>query len=93
MAKIKAGTQFKVNKAFNSYTLTLNDVTLGKLLALTRALRYYDSPVGNDLLDAIRNVIRDSGDVSTHKEIEESLRSLTTQMEQTQAIAQAALDN
>ena len=40
----------KKNKGFNSYDVTLKDMTSGKVLALIEALKKYDSPVGNDVL-------------------------------------------
>jgi hypothetical protein len=44
--------KIKKNKDHNSFTLTL-DLTEGKIIALTRALKFYDSPVANDLLEVV----------------------------------------
>ena len=72
-------TTIKRNKKFYSgFDLTMKDLTRGKILALTRALRYYDSPVGNDVLDSIRNAISDYETLSA--EIESSLADLKMKM-------------
>jgi len=63
------------------YNLTITELTVGKIIALTRALRYYNSPVGNDVLDYIRNAIHDSGVEPLETEIESSLQDLTNKME------------
>jgi len=63
------------------YNLTITDLTVGKIIALTRALRYYNSPVGNDVLDCIRNAIHNSGVEPLETEIESSLQDLTNKME------------
>ena len=73
-------TTIKRNKKFYSgFDLTMKDLTRGKILALTRALRYYDSPVGNDVLDSIRDAISDY-DKTLSAEIESSLADLKMKM-------------
>jgi len=62
------------------YNLSLNNLTLGEVMALTRALRYYDSPVGNDVLGYVLNTIYESGDEKLKIEIASSLEQLVEKM-------------
>ncbi len=73
-------TQLKVHPKVNLYTLTLKDITQGQLIAITRALRYYNSPVSNDVLDGIRIAIGNSGYPQTDTVIEASIDELTKNM-------------
>ena len=78
-------TKHKIVKKKNErggmgYNLSLNNLTLGEVMALTRALRYYDSPVGNDVLGYVLNTIYESGDEKLKIEIASSLEQLVEKM-------------
>ena len=75
----------------SSYSLTLQELTTGKLIAITRALRYYNSSLSDDVLDFIRNAIVYSGDKELTKEIETSLTQLTNKMEENLREAQKTI--
>ena len=44
----------KDKKGFNSFTLTMTELTSGKIEAIIRGLMAIDSPVGNDLLPQLK---------------------------------------
>lgn len=62
------------------YTLTLDRLTKGELIAITRSLRFYDSPVSRDVLAFIRNAIHESRIEDLKKDVEDSLVQLGSKM-------------
>jgi hypothetical protein len=63
------------------YDLTLKKLTTGELMALTRALMFYDSAVGNDVLSYIRNAIQQLHNPYLTEDIESSLKQLSEKMQ------------
>ena len=77
-------TECKGGYGFN---LTLKNLTLGELMALTRALRYYNSLVGNDVLAYVNNAIYVLNNPKVSEEISSSLEQLSEEMEKHPVIA------
>lgn len=70
MHKIK---KQKTDQGGEGYTLTLDRLTRGELITITRALKSYNSPVSQDVLAFIRNAIYVSNIEDLSKDIEDSL--------------------
>ncbi len=60
----------------NCYDVTLKGMTRGKIMAITRALMFYNSPVGNDVLGFIRNAVYKLGDAELSKDVESSFNEV-----------------
>jgi len=63
------------------YDMTLKKLSTSELMALTRALMFYNSPVGNDVLSYIRNAIQQLDNPYLTEEIENSLKELEEKMQ------------
>ena len=59
--KLNKNATFKLNKTGNPYHLTFNGLTKGEIIALVRALAYYDSPVSNDIIAYVQAAAYDLG--------------------------------
>jgi len=75
---------FKHNKTDNPYNtklynLTINGLTTLEVLVLVRALRFYDSTVGNDVLAYVKNAA--SEHPTLFVEVEKTLKDLEKTME------------
>ena len=72
----------KTDQGGDGYTLTLDRITRGEIIAITRALRFYNSPVSKDVLAYINLAIHDSGLEDVQNDVKESLVQLEKKMEE-----------
>lgn len=63
------------------YDMTLKKLTTGEIMAITRALCFYNSTVSNDVLSYIRNAIQQLNNPYLTEDIESSLKELTEAMQ------------
>jgi len=73
-------TKHKNDQGGKSMDLTLKNLTIGELMAITRALAYYDSPVGNDVQAYIQNALYELKDEELSIVISSSIKELTQKM-------------
>jgi len=75
-------TKKRTDTGGTNYTLTLHGLTPGSLMALTRALKFYDSPVSADVLSFILYAVENFGDHNLETEIKDSLSEVNDKMTQ-----------
>jgi len=75
-----ANGKIKRSKDGYLYSVSLNKLTEGELMALVRALRFYNSPVGNDVLAYIRNAAYEFGS-ETYSKLEGFIRDVDMAVE------------
>lgn len=75
------------------YDLTLKKLTTGEVMAITRALCFYNSSVGNDVLSYIRNAIQQLNNPYLTEDIESSLKELAEKMQAQEALLNKVIEN
>jgi hypothetical protein len=64
----------KSDNGGNTFDLSFKKMTTGELMALTRALCYYNSPISNDVLAYIQNSIYTLKDAELSQTIEYNIK-------------------
>ena len=75
-----AKSKMKRSKNGYLYSVNLNGLTEGELMALVRALRFYNSIVSNDVLCYIRNAAYEGGD-GMYEKVDEFIKGMEKDIE------------